>query len=94
MSQEPQKSDGGEGPKNCCNHKNCYVAIVRGARNGFYYGSRLRFAHAFVMGFLFGKGDLQTRFIWALKMALRHGKILALFAFTYKTVQCLLANLR
>ena len=72
--------------KKCCNHNNCFVAILRGARNGFYYGSRLRFAHAFVMGFLFGKGTLSSRFIWALKMAIRHGKILALFAFTYKTV--------
>ena len=78
----------------CCNHNNCVVAIIRGARNGFYYGSRLRFAHAFVMGVLFGKGTMSSRFIWALKMALRHGKILALFAFTYKTVQCILANLR
>ena len=67
---------------------------MRGARNGFYYGSRLRFAHAFVMGFLFGHGSLQKRFTWAVKMALRHGKILALFAFTYKSVQCILANLR
>ena len=34
---------------NCCNHNSCAIAIARGARNGFYYGSRLRFAHAFVM---------------------------------------------
>ena len=27
-------------------------------------------------------------------MAVKHGKILALFAFTYKTVQCLLSKLR
>ena len=77
-----------------CNHKNCFIAILRGARNGFVYGSRLRFAHAFVMSVLFGKGTLQSRFKWAIKMAFNHGKLLALFAFTYKSVQCLLANLR
>ena len=69
----------------CCNHNNCAIAILRGARNGFYYGSRLRFAHAFVMGVLFGKGTLKERFNWALKMAANHGTLLALFAFTYKT---------
>ena len=53
----------------CCNHPNCFIAILRGARNGFFYGSKLRFAHAFVMSFLFGKGDLRSRLIWAFKMA-------------------------
>ena len=38
------------------------------------------------MGVLFGKGSMTKRFIWALKMAFRHGKILALFALTYKSV--------
>ena len=69
------------------------VACLKGARNGFYYASRLRFAHAFVMSFLFGKGSLKSRLLWAFKMAIRHGKILALFAFSYKLTQCILANL-
>ena len=58
------------------------------------YGSQLRFAHAFVMSILFGKGPITDRFRWSVRMALSHGKILALFAFTYKLVQCILANLR
>ena len=72
--------------KPICNHKVCIFSILRGARNGFFYGFRLRFAHAFVMSFIFGKGTLKSRLQWALKMALAHGKILALFALTYKTV--------
>ena len=58
---------------NPCNHKNCIIAILRGARNGFFYGARLRFAHAFVMSFLFGKGTYKERIILAVKMALKHG---------------------
>ena len=46
------------------------------------------------MSFLFGKGDLKSRMQFAFKMALAHGKILALFAFVYKSTQCILANLR
>jgi peroxisomal membrane protein 4 len=76
-----------------CNHSNCYLSSIKGARNGFYYGSRLRFAHAFVMSILFGKGPLKDRFKWAVDMALSHGKLLAIFAFTYKTTQCILSRL-
>ena len=45
------------------------------------------------MGFIFGSGTVKGRLIWAVKMAIRHGTILALFAFTYKAVCCLLAQL-
>jgi hypothetical protein len=76
----------------CC-HDNCYMSSIKGARNGFYYGSRLRFAHAFVMSILFGKGKLEDRLNWAIKMAFSHGKLLAIFAFTYKTAQCILTKL-
>ena len=76
-----------------CSHNNCALSSIKGARNGFYYGSRLRFAHAFVMSVLFGKGTIQDRFKWAVKMAFNHGSLLAIYAFTYKTVQCILARL-
>ena len=46
------------------------------------------------MQFIFGNGPVKQRLIWSLKMAFNHGKILAIFAFTYKLIQCLLANLR
>ena len=76
-----------------CSHSQCYMSSLKGARNGFYYGSRLRFAHAFVMGVLFGKGTLRERFNWAIKMAVSHGHLLATFAFCYKTVQCILTRI-
>ena len=86
MSKSSEKEKDVVQPTSCCQHNHCITAILKGSRNGFCYGSRLRFAHAFVMGVLFGKGTYLSRFIWALKMAFRHGKILALFAITYKSI--------
>lgn len=74
-------------------HDACTVSILKGTRNGFYYGSRLRFAHAFVMSVLFGKGTLSSRLSWAAKMAFSHGKLLAMFVCSYKTSQCILTKL-
>ena len=54
------------------------------------YGSKLRFAHALVMGVLFGRGDLKQRVTQAFKMALTHGFLLAGFAFVYKAVRHIL----
>ena len=34
-----------------------YLAIVKGARNGFVYGLKVRFPHALVMSVLFGRGE-------------------------------------
>ena len=76
-----------------CNHNSCIISSLKGARNGFYYGSRLRFAHSFVMGVLFGKGTLEDRLQWALKMAYSHGKLLATFVFAYKASQCILTHI-
>jgi len=69
------------------------ISSLKGARNGFYYGSRLRFAHAFVMSVLFGKGTIKERLTWAINMAYNHGKLLAFFVFTYKTFLCILRRL-
>lgn len=33
-----------------------YLAILKGARNGFVYGVKVRFPHALVMSILFGHG--------------------------------------
>lgn len=37
-----------------------YLAILKGARNGFVYGVKVRFPHALMMAFLFGKGRFVT----------------------------------
>jgi len=34
-----------------------YLAILKGARNGFVYGVKVRFPHAVVMSILFGRGE-------------------------------------
>ena len=34
-----------------------YLAILKGARNGFVYGVKVRFPHALVMSILFGRGE-------------------------------------
>lgn len=47
------------------------------------------------MGVLFdNKRPLTEKLVNAVRMAIRHGKILAIFAFTYKSIQCLLTRLR
>ncbi len=40
-----------------CTHDNCAISSIRGLRNGFYYGAKVRISHAIVMGLLFGKGN-------------------------------------
>ena len=59
--------------ENKCNHKSCVIAVIRGVRNGFLYGFRLRFAHSFVMQVLFGRGSYSKRFKLSLQMAKSHG---------------------
>jgi len=67
-----------------CNHPHCPTAWVRGMRNGFYYGARVRISHALVMGFLFGKGSTIDVVKNAVKMAWFHGRNLGVFVFVYK----------
>jgi len=38
-----------------------YLGILKGARNGFVYGVKIRFPHALIMAILFGRGDWNTR---------------------------------
>lgn len=37
-------------------HLHDYLAILKGARNGFVYGVKVRFPHALIMAILFGRG--------------------------------------
>ena len=46
------------------------------------------------MSFLFGKGSTKDRLKWAFEMSIKHGLLLTLFVSVYKSVQCLLANIR
>lgn len=41
-----------------------YLAIVKGARNGFVYGVKVRFPHALIMAILFGRGEYVFLCVW------------------------------
>ncbi|TFK76845.1 peroxisomal membrane protein 4 [Pluteus cervinus] len=62
-----------------------YLAILKGARNGFVYGVKVRFPHALVMSVLFGKGDWQSRIRVIYKATKQHALNLAKFVTLYKS---------
>ncbi|KAL8722607.1 MAG: hypothetical protein Q9225_000913 [Loekoesia sp. 1 TL-2023] len=66
------------------------LAIVKGARNGFTYGAKIRFPHALVMVFLFRSGTLREKFRIIFKATFQHARNLATFATIYKTILVLL----
>lgn len=76
-----------------CRHSNCIIAALRGARQGLYYGGRVRFAHSIIMQLLFGKGTTYQKLQTAIKLSWQHGKNLGIFVFVYKVVQCALNQL-
>ncbi|PPQ97167.1 hypothetical protein CVT26_000430 [Gymnopilus dilepis] len=63
-----------------------YLAILKGARNGFVYGVKVRFPHALVMSILFGRGDWQTRARMIYRATRQHAFNLAKFVSIYKTI--------
>ncbi|KAL9592497.1 MAG: hypothetical protein Q9179_006658 [Wetmoreana sp. 5 TL-2023] len=69
------------------------LAIVKGARNGFTYGAKIRFPHALVMVFLFRSGTLQEKFKIIFKATFQHARNLATFATCYKAVMLLLRSI-
>ncbi|KAJ7293250.1 Tim17/Tim22/Tim23/Pmp24 family-domain-containing protein [Mycena rebaudengoi] len=62
-----------------------YFAILKGARNGFVYGTKVRFPHALVMSILFGRGDWQSRIRVIFRATRTHAFNLAKFVTLYKT---------
>lgn len=40
-----------------------YLGVLKGARNGFVYGVKVRFPHALIMAILFGRGEY-VHFHW------------------------------
>ncbi|KAK0233367.1 Tim17/Tim22/Tim23/Pmp24 family-domain-containing protein [Armillaria fumosa] len=63
-----------------------YLAILKGARNGFVYGVKVRFPHALVMSILFGRGDWQTRVRSIYRATKQHAFNLAKFVSIYKAL--------
>ncbi|QRW27576.1 mitochondrial import inner membrane translocase subunit TIM17 [Rhizoctonia solani] len=63
-----------------------YLAILKGARNGFVYGVKIRFPHALLMAILFGRGDWSQRAKTIFKATKQHATNLAKFVTIYKTL--------
>ncbi|EAS36799.3 peroxisomal membrane protein [Coccidioides immitis RS] len=61
------------------------LAILKSARNGAVYGSKVRFPHALVMIFLFRSGSLHEKTRLVLKATKQHARNLATFAIVYKS---------
>ncbi|QRV86587.1 mitochondrial import inner membrane translocase subunit TIM17 [Ceratobasidium sp. AG-Ba] len=67
-------------------HLHDYLAILKGARNGFVYGVKIRFPHALLMAILFGRGDWSQRARVIFKATKQHATNLAKFVTLYKTL--------
>ncbi|KAF7794130.1 hypothetical protein EIP86_005261 [Pleurotus ostreatoroseus] len=63
-----------------------YLAVLKGARNGFVYGVKVRFPHALIMAILFGRGDWPTRLRTIFRATKTHALNLAKFVSLYKTL--------
>ncbi|KAJ0392269.1 hypothetical protein P43SY_005490 [Pythium insidiosum] len=66
------------------------LSILRGIRNGAYYGTKIRAPHAFVMIFLFQQGSMRQKLRGVVKLTYEHTKNLAIFVGIYKTVLAVL----
>ncbi len=61
------------------------LKIARGARNGFYYGFKVRCMHSLVMAFLSPKGNFAAQIKHMMRMSGIHASKLALFITIYKS---------
>ncbi|KAF6825992.1 Peroxisomal membrane protein 4 [Colletotrichum plurivorum] len=60
------------------------LAVVKGARNGAVYGTKVRFPHALVMIFLFRSGTFRQKAGLVFRATRTHARNLAKFATIYK----------
>jgi len=63
-----------------------YLGILKGARNGFVYGVKIRFPHALIMAILFGRGDWNTRARTIFQATKTHAVNLMKYVALYKTM--------
>ncbi|KZT52753.1 peroxisomal membrane protein 4 [Calocera cornea HHB12733] len=61
-------------------------SIIKGARNGFVYGVKIRFPHALIMSLLFGRGDWKSRIRVIYRLTKQHALNLAKFVSLYKAL--------
>lgn len=72
---------------------NDILLILRGVRNGIYYGGKVRFMHSFVMALTFMRGSLKERILRVYTLTKEHSLSLGLYVGLYKTVVMLLEKL-
>lgn len=66
------------------------LRLVRGLRNGMYYGGKIRFMHSLVIMILFGKGNIFKRIKTILKNTINHAINLGAFVLTFKSAKLIL----
>ncbi|KAF8542967.1 Tim17/Tim22/Tim23/Pmp24 family-domain-containing protein, partial [Trichophaea hybrida] len=74
-------------------HNHDLLALLKGARNGLVYGTKIRFPHALVMVLLFRSGTFREKLGTIFKLTRNHARTLGLFVFTYKAVLLALRKL-
>lgn len=62
------------------------LRVLRGFRNGAYYGAKIRFPHALVMTFLFRPGNLRSKVEAILRATYTHARNLGVFVFIFKSL--------
>lgn len=66
--------------------------VLKGARNGMVYGAKIRFPHALVMTFLFGRGTTSQKLQYVFKATRQHSLNLTKFVGLYKLLTILMRN--
>eukprot|EP01060_Flectonema_neradi_P010664 TRINITY_DN17751_c1_g1_i1.p1 TRINITY_DN17751_c1_g1~~TRINITY_DN17751_c1_g1_i1.p1 ORF type:complete len:235 (+),score=52.35 TRINITY_DN17751_c1_g1_i1:47-706(+) len=66
------------------------LQVVKGLRNGMWYGAKIRFVHSVVMAILFSKGTLSGEIVKTLRNSWTHAKNLGSFVFIFKALLLLL----
>ncbi|PWN28571.1 peroxisomal membrane protein 4 [Jaminaea rosea] len=67
-----------------------FFTLLKAARNGAVYGAKIRFPHALVMTFLFGRGTPREKLQFIIKATRMHSFNLMKFASLYKFLQIVL----
>lgn len=62
---------------------NDVIKVLKGLRNGLYYGGKVRLVHSLVMTLLF-KSLNQKEIVNIMKLGFEHARNLGLFVFGYK----------
>ena len=66
------------------------LQVVKGARNGMWYGARIRFVHSLVMAILFSKDSVRKNLVKCLANAWGHARNLGTFALIFKALLAVL----